>query len=424
VIFRDDVDTPANAWFDLLNSGFGIFTGSIASLQEANERLKGRIQETIVLGSPTDLRELSSWVAQQLEQELGAVEIAEVLDETVLDDRGRELLEGIEVAESSVEIQSWRNAVIRWASGDGSTAAHLRFHHEEGSDQQRGQDTFRLTSYEMPNVSGLTDSDLPLVPWSDLDRRFAGSMRNSEASGSFRRTTATHRHLRLLGPGDPFIDALWEFTEIDDRGHAFALWRAREFWDRDEAMFTCFTLRIRPDISRAIESTGRPLADVESALRRRAQSYLAPVFERVWLDVEANQVRDEALLGLLNAPYADNRGDRTLRPQMWHRLHDHVPADHWADWCAAQRQQARALVRARNHLDQKCAQAARLAGEDSDDLVARLSVRKDDDGRRAVDLERSIGKALTEGIRNPESEVDAIGIVVLSNAVLPNEGEL
>ena len=423
VVFRDDVDTPANAWLDLLNSGFGIFTGSIASLQEANERLKGRIEETVVLGSPTDLRELDNWVAQELEQELGAVEIAEVLDETVLDDRGRELLEGIDIAESSVETQKWRDAVVRWASGDGSTAAHLRFHHQEGSDQERGQDTFRLTRYEMPNVNSLTDSDLPLVPWSELDSRFAGSMPNAEASGTFRRHTATHRHLRLLGPGDPFIDALWEFTEMDDRGHAFALWRAREFWSRDEAIFTCFDLRIRPDIGLAIESTGRPAADVEAALRRRAQSYLPPVFERVWLDVDGEQVGDESLLKLLNAPYADNRGDQTLRPPMWHRLHDHVPADRWADWCTAQRQHAQALVKARNDLDHRCKEAAHRASEDVDDQVARLSVRDHKEGRSEADLERSIGEALAEGLRNPESEVDAMGIVVLSHAVLPDEGE-
>jgi ATP-dependent helicase HepA len=306
---------------------------------------------------------------------------------------------------------------VRWASGDGDETAHLRFHHIE----RDGQHTFRLVQYENPNVSRLRDTDLPLVPWSDLAERFSGSMPNAAAVGAFRRNIATHRGLRLLGPGDPFVDALWEFTEIDDRGRAYALWRARPYWKFDEALLVCFDLRIRPDIRSAIDSTGRPVADVGAALRRRAESYLPPVSERVWLGAGGKRIENEALLKILDAPYAADRGDQTLRPELWHYLDVHVARDRWADWCAAQQQRAHAVVRARHDLDRRCAEAADRAAADVDDQVARLAARGDMADGAAAGMERSVGDALVAGLLNPDHEVDAVGVVVLSNKPLADE---
>lgn len=417
VVLLDDVDSPANAWYQLLNDGFGIFTGSIASLQQANARLRYRLDATAALEDPAALRGLAEWVASELEQEIGAVELAELLDETVLDERGRELLDRIDDAEGRDNTERWREAVLRWASDRGGETAHLRFHHIE----QDGRHTFRLVRHENPDVSRLKDTDLPLVPWSDLHERFSGSMPGTEAVGAFRRNTAAHRGLRLLGPGDPFVDALWDFTEIDDRGRAYALWRARPYWKFDEALLVCFDLRIRPDIRAAIASTGRSAIDVEAALRRRAESYLAPVSARVWLAAGGKPIENEALLKILDAPYAAERGDQTLRASMWHYLDVHVPRDRWADWCARQRQRAHAVVRTRNDLDRLCAEAAQRASADVEDQVARLAARADADASADAEIERSVGAALIAGLRNPDLEVDAVGVVVLSNMPLAEE---
>jgi ATP-dependent helicase HepA len=414
VVLLDDVDSPANAWYDLLNDGFGIFSGSIASLQQANERLKERLDDTAALEDPGALRGLADWVASELEQEIGAVELAELLDEAVLDELGRDLLDSIDDAEGREATDGWRDAVVRWASGAGPDAAHLRFHHRE----QGGHHQFRLVRFDHPNVARLRDTDLPLVPWSDLQERFSGSMPDAEAHGAFRRTTAMHRGLRLFGPGDPFIDALWDFTEIDDRGRAYAMWRARPYWKHDEALLVCFDLRIRPEIRAAIEASGSPVADVEAALRRRAESYLAPVSERVWLGTGGKPVANDALLKVLDAPYSAERGDQTLRPAMWHVLDVHVPRDRWAAWCAGQQKQAHAVVHARTDLDRRCAEAAARAAADIEDQVARLAARGNATDGADAELERAVGAALVQGLRNPDHEVDAVGIVVLSDAPL------
>ncbi len=104
--------------------------------------------------------------------------------------------------------------------------------------------------------------------------RFAGAMDKGAALGTFRRLSAVRRDIRLLGPGDPFVEALWQFSEEDDRGRVFALWRTREYWgDRDDALTFCFDFRFRPDIAAALVGTSETArAATMAALRRRAET--------------------------------------------------------------------------------------------------------------------------------------------------------
>ena len=172
-VFLDDADTPANGWFDLLSDGFGLFRDSIASLQLAISRLMpGVVLSGTRLGAE-GFREIVPEVAEQLEQELSAVELAELLDETTIDAIGQKLLNDIENAESSAAIAEWQTPVVRWAAGEGTSASHLRFHH----DEEQGQHRFALTRYRDPNIAALRDGDLPLISWTELDDRFATAWR-------------------------------------------------------------------------------------------------------------------------------------------------------------------------------------------------------------------------------------------------------
>ena len=105
---------------------------------------------------------------------------------------------------------------------------------------------------------------------------------------------------------------MWDFTEVDDRGRAYGALASPPSWKHDEALFVCFDVRIRPDISGAISATGEEPTSWSLPLGRRAESYLPAITERVWLTLAGRPVIHEGLLQFLEAPYSDRRGDQTL----------------------------------------------------------------------------------------------------------------
>lgn len=417
-VLLDDVDTPHNGWYDLLRDGFGVFRESIASLQLAIARLIPRLIRAAVQQGPDGLRAEEGWVAAQLEAELGAVQLAELLDETVVDDRGLRLLETVDQAETAAATVTWQEAVVRWAAGDESSASNLRFHHEETGGRHR----FALTRFEAPNVAALSDSHLPLIAWTDLGERFGAAMPGGAVDGTFRRVTASIRGLRLFGPGDPFIDALWEFTALDDRGRAYTLWRARDYLrGHPEFLAVCLDVRIRPDIEPALAVAEEIQRVSRDAVRRRAESYLAPMTSRVWLDRSLIEIVDEKRLQILEAPYNEMRNDKTIRPSDWSRIDDHIGRAEWPAWCADARERAFAVAFGRHDLQVRREAAAGGLARDSDDTLARLAARADAASRDAEALERALGPGLATGLTHPVAEVDAVGIVILSSEPMPGE---
>ncbi len=157
-VFQDDVDSPANAWFELLSEGLKYSRVQPQSLRRQSNVSRSRLETTIALDVPAALRGLVDEVSSELEQELGAVELGELLDETVLDEKGRQLLEDIEVAEGSLETSRWCDAVVHWASGSTPSSAHLRFSHFVDG----GEHSFRLPPpTKTPIVSDPRDTDPP-----------------------------------------------------------------------------------------------------------------------------------------------------------------------------------------------------------------------------------------------------------------------
>lgn len=411
-VLIDEEDTLANAWIELLDEGFGVFRGSIASLQLAIAALMPSLTREALVGGAEGLRQRCDWVRDELESELAAIEMAELLDETTVDDRGERLLQSVDTAEATAAASSWEQSVTRWASGDATDAAHLRFYHREENSAHR----FALTRFENPSASRVQASDLPLVSWAQLHNRFSGAMNGSSTVGTFRRRTAVHRELRLFGPGDPFVDALWHFAEEDDRGRTFGLWRAREHWrGRAEAMAVCFDFRVRPDLDEALRSAAsRDAQSTLAALRRRAESYAPPRVERVWLNAAGGELANPKLLAILNAPYSARLGDQTVRSESWHHIADHVAGEDWRNYCFRMKATAKEIVALRQDLVAANRSAAKRIRVDSADASARLAARREPNSAGVADQERAVGSALANGIANPTFDVDATGVLILS----------
>jgi ATP-dependent helicase HepA len=357
-------------------------------------------------------------VSARLDDELQRIELAELLDETTAEEQGLRLIEDADDADRAEACNLWAASVVAWSSGDGSDAADLRFHHV----QDRNLHQFALTRFDRPEVERLKASDLPLIPHDLLASRFAGSFDgNGVCRGAFRRLTAAQRKTRLLAPGDPFVDSLWAFTEEDDRGRAFAMWRPRTVWEgRPDTLAFCFDLRVYPDLGPAIEILPTESRDsAEPAVRRRAEAYLPPFQERVWLTADIEEVHDPSVIALLAAPHRELWGDVTLRPWLWAHVDELVPRDEWPTTCAKARQRALEIVVARHELTEKCAHAAQLLQGDGEDAIARIQARREEEAAERAATEADLVAAVASGIASPRIDVDAAGIVILSSEPLP-----
>jgi ATP-dependent helicase HepA len=418
VLLEGDSSSLGDAWFACLRDGFGVFSGSIASLQLVVDDVMPEVLAAAVADGPAGVEASADVVRRRLDEELQRIELAELLEETTADDQGLRLIEETDAADTSAACEAWAAAVVAWAAGDGSDAADLRFHHE----QDRNEHRFGLTRFDRPAVDRLRAADLPLIPHDLLAARFAGAIDgNGMCRGAFRRLTAAGREIRLLGPGDPLVDALWAFTEEDDRGRAFATWRPRTSWNgRDDLLAFCFDLRVYPDITAGIETFPWEMRDsAEAATRRRAESYLPPLHERVWLNQNAEEILDPAVLALLDAPHSELRGDTTIRPWLWMHVDDFVPRAVWATTCDSARTKALRIIAERLDLTERCAHAAALLRREGEDSAARIRARREVGATERAKAELDLVAALAEGLSSPRVEVDAAGLVILSSAPIP-----
>src|SRR5205823_1352142 len=137
VLIEGDPSSVGDAWFACLRDGFAVFTGSIASVQLVVDSLVPDIVQTAVVDGAAGVEGTSVHVAQQRDEELQRIELAELLEETTADEQGLRLIEDSEDADARAASEAWGASVIAWAAGDGSDAASLRFHHEQERNEHR-----------------------------------------------------------------------------------------------------------------------------------------------------------------------------------------------------------------------------------------------------------------------------------------------
>jgi hypothetical protein len=203
------------------------------------------------------------------------------------------------------------------------------------------------------------------------------------------------------------------------------VWRQREHWaGREDGLAVGLDVRVRPDIEQAAHVVSIDVSDAaRAALRRRAESYLAPTTVRVWFNARGRELESERLLTLLNAPYSDRLGDQTIRPDAWHLVSDHVGVQGWAHFCATLRDRAEAAISTRPGFQERCRTAADQALFDSKDGAARLIARADEGQAHAPEAELRLGQALADGMLAPDFEVDAAGVVIMSSKPLPRDDD-
>lgn len=399
-------DSIAKSWRHCLANGFQVFDESVASLQYAVDALMPQLLNALLDDGPQGLTAATETLPPRLTAERTAVAEQDALDTIEL------------VDSSSVDAASAIDAIedhwfpMQRAAEDllSDRPGNLRFHKAVDKSDEKFRAYKLVADAKTPNLH-----TMPLVAWDVLQDRFhpvAGRV-----GTYFRRAAVAKPGSRVFRMGEPLIDALSDFVRWDDRGQTFVFWR-RSNVVLEEGLYLRFDYVVEADIedAQAIAKAADP-----RALQRRVDAFLAPRIDTLWTSWDGQELRDADLLAALRSPYEPRRGDINDNAERRWALQQLIPEQDWATLCRHARTASEETLRGRDSFRETCEGAANRFAESTSNQRSqrefRLGVLPEPQRRAEADeLETSIhvDRALADGIRNPRTRLDAVGVVVLT----------
>lgn len=435
-VLLDQASPLQEAWFAVLNQGLGVFHRSISSLQYLVEAEIFELHSVLVHGGVEALDSLRNRLEGPnglVARELKLIDQQDALDELspVLESD----LDGLFDADG--DWKNIRNAMLSWivdallfqkVNGPNPTNASsidepFRMHYCS-PDGDSGQSTL------IPS-SSFVDDFLGAIDFGALGN---SSSRPRSHSFAVHRPTAVRRGIRPLRYGAEFVEAIKSFSDMDDRGRSFAMWR--QFYDCFPAseIRMCFRFdflietRLEEVISVLSSNSAKSNQTASSALSRRGDALFCPVVVHVWVNEEGEELTQEFIERFLLPVYAKNGGegyvDKNLEMPHLRAFRRMVPDtfSNWSERCVRMRDRALAIVTARDELLNSQQSAVKRALAEDEIRFAQLQTRIQSlDGVEAqaessqLALERALGEALCRGIATPSVKVDVAGVVFLTS---------
>jgi len=441
-VLLDEGSRFQHDWYALVASALGVFDRSISSLQylvEAelpplvcaafSEGLDALTALTQRLGSPegTVAKELKLIDQQDALDEL--MPLAEV-------DLG-------EIFDVDADWQSIRDATTAWAN---DALLFAKYAEARRATDPVPDPPFRFR-YQIPGhggpatliaLSGFLDDFLGAL---DYDHPQSTSHQPLSYPHCARRQTGVRKTSRLMRYGDEFIEALKTFSDLDDRGRSYALWRhmRSDFSDQESKFFFHFDFLIETSLGQAeaaLAECEMKTATACAAMKRRGDALFPPIVERIWVDEDGFEASADFISRFLDLPY-DKHGrgpryvDTNLKTARLRALMEAAP-EAFANWdvrCARMREAAMGKLLARSSLaEAKKAALARARVEDEirhAQLRARIQSMSGGQAlleRRQLAFEQAINAGLYQGIHAPSVKVDVAGVVLLSASPYPFAG--
>ncbi|MEZ4314234.1 MAG: protein DpdE [Polyangiaceae bacterium] len=398
-LFQDD-------WLACLISAFRIFDRSIAAFQFAVHRLMPELQaEVFELGGGA-LAKSADRITTTLEAERRTIDEQDVIDSIEAVDRGDSFFD--ELVELDEDGRELRRAFEQWTSGG---PAHLNFRVD--------RDTKNAQIFMMGARRDV------LVPHDWLIRLFGA---RHQQLGTFSRVSANrNRDVRLFRSGMPLYDGIAEFSEWDDRGRAFALYRHRpEYAGRDPWAAFRFDYVVEADVEPAAHEFERGDRALVASLQRRLDGLFPPTLQTLWINATGEPVTDPRRIQELEAPYDQGRGDVNLRSTRFAGVDALFGRALWEPMCRKARRASEAALRADPSLTERVQQHVASADRTLHGRLESLRARANKPDAPATaaqeaELEARLAAALLAGIRTPRARLEAIGFVLLSGVPFDSE---
>lgn len=415
----EGASTYEEAWLALLESRVQVFHRTVAPLQYILSESCQRMRDRLVSEGAHTFAEESARLSGRggIEDELKLIRNQEALDslgggsdeDATLYERMRQ---GDEAASDSdgEDLEYWlckRLRFLRSGIRNGEKAADFHYTYEVGG-------SVLLPLHEVVTSLGFS-----------IDRENSKGRVLRFGRFTYDREEAVGENgVRLLRPGNQFLDAIEELVRRDDRGAAFAMWRHDASMLPDEAyLFFRFDFIVEADVEPARAVVRESNGAVE-ALRHLADAAFPPMSQTVWVDADCNPVTSSGWLEKLELEY-DKRRDTNLRLDRWSRADAICPVHDWKGLCEKVREAAFAALwdettrTARTRAVQKLEEKATAHRVQWQSRVARMPpgpARVADD--RTAKYTAALDERLLRGIREPCVRVDSVGAVYLSGMML------
>ncbi|MFC4034630.1 protein DpdE [Streptomyces polygonati] len=299
----EEHEALSTQWLSLLCDGYGVFSTSVSTLQDAIAENLATVWSSALREGPVGLAAAIDEVRSDLLDARKQIEKMDMLD-SIYEGAEDELDVSAALRELEGDWPSTRTAILAYT---GHGAGGISLHHARRTVDGCALDVFDLAA-SRPHVA-------PRLYLSQ-----SASIGTSPVQGVFNRSTALRfPGARLFRIGNPFVDMLASLAAIDDRGQATAFQRIDTGYQGDPAPYFGFDFLVEADITPAVAAAS--LDDTAAlALRRQADQLLPPFSLKVWVPAGAPKaLTSSAACAWLDMPY-DNRRDQNYNPQQIRHL--------------------------------------------------------------------------------------------------------
>ena len=395
VIPSDEDDSPWLAWHELLSSGFGIYSRSISDVHFLLDELGDRIRMALFRRGAAGLTDLEADVREALTRERRVQDRRHALDQLDLESSDtREAFERLEAAEARSDqygraLSRWLFDVLNFGRRDLSTGV------------------FRVwwgRRTQVPEEAGWRERFEPA-----LDRPLTFDRERALADPE----------VRVVRPGFTLAAETMRLMRRDDRGTAFATWRADRRWPANAGEWLGFRLTYVVEVD---DDHLREPGDADPSLpftviRSAADALFPPWVETRDYDANLRLVTDPTLVDILRRPY-DPGTDINLAERR-DLIETAVGRNRLAGLCREVRARSEELLRGEERFTAKLQSARTRALQTLAARQARLERRQRaletlGEGDPALDRIRMVERALGKVVVSPRLRLEAIGLFVVS----------
>ncbi|MFM2062337.1 MAG: hypothetical protein RLZZ507_2007 [Cyanobacteriota bacterium] len=390
-------DSPHNAWFQLLKTGFCIFQQSIASLQFYVDGKISELEKLLFQNGATGILEIIAPIQTEIQEELIKISEQQALDEIdSVDDNSTTYFEELDNYDANhKQIQ---------ATAEDWICQTLNFRRSQDIDKE--------------GVFNYYPGKNTIISVDELQTHFHKSINNV---GTYNRRIANQNtNIKLYRIGENFIDSFASYLRWDDRGQSFAFWRYVPSWSQteDQEWFGFqFNYIIETDLSQCTKNPSKL-----PAIRRLTDGLFPPILKTIFIDARCEPmsiVEDGELLTILQTPFKDRNSpykDYNIAKERLFVLDEFIDSHQWTNFCYRASQSALNLLHQNPDFQQASELSAKRAEQKLGKRLEQLRLRNQNNNQNPEEIitEKELNQAIIAGIKKPHIRLDSVGFIVIS----------